>query len=80
MNRAITKMTMALLEDFLCLPKGCHIYAILRTPEDHRDGMISLYLQGEGMPEIDPSEPTPHIKLIHEKVNGVGKLRGIEEC
>jgi len=78
MKRATVKMHLKLLDEALHLPEGCHVYNVLRMHEDYEDGTISLYLQGEGLPEVDPDKPTPQVQLVYEKVDGKIGLKAIE--
>lgn len=77
MKRAITRMHLSLLENLLYLPKGCHIYGVVRTDEDLGRGTVSLCLEGEGIPEIDSDRLIPHVKITYEKVDGEIGLKEI---
>ena len=78
MKKAIVQMSMSALGEFLHLPKDCHVYSVLRTHDDYEYGSISLYLQGEGLPKADPTDSTPKVRLVYEKVNGKVELKTIE--
>lgn len=81
MRRAIARISLSVLGEFLGLSEGCHVYGVLRTHEDHERGTISLYLQGEELPDVDPDNPTPQVRLVYEKDNsGAVKLKAIEKC
>ena len=62
MNRATLKITLNQLERLLGMPATAHIRTIIRSKTD--PNTYIFFLQGEGMPEVDPDKITPEAKLV----------------
>lgn len=58
-NRAIARITTEKLAKLLSLPEGCRIHRIIRNKQDE----YIFFLQGSGMPLVNPDNVTPEVKL-----------------
>lgn len=67
MRLGTIRVSTRLLGDLLHLPSGCRIEAVEQRYLGIRDGVVTLYLKGEGMPEVRDGDGIPAMRPIYNK-------------